>query len=87
MPESNLKNLKVESSCKESIKLRILGTYMTPLIHRSGVPNLGDVRGLKVVITWVHLYQRGDATDVKGDVGTKRLGAPALDLFDLLEGY
>jgi hypothetical protein len=52
---------------------------------RSGVPNLGDAspwgdtRGLKSVIYWVHLYQWGDATDVKGDAATKRLGTPGLD--------
>ncbi len=51
---------------------------------RPGVPNLGDaspwgdVRGLKVVLTWVHLYQWGDATDVRGDAVTKRLGTPGL---------
>jgi hypothetical protein len=42
------------------------------LYYRPGVPNLGDAspwgdaRGLKVVFTWVHLYQWGDAIDVKG---------------------
>jgi hypothetical protein len=44
----------------------------------AGVPNLGDVRGLKVVFTWVHLYQWGDAIDVKGDADTKRLETPVL---------
>jgi len=28
----------------------------------AGVPNLGDARGLKVVFTWVHLYQWGTQT-------------------------
>ncbi len=52
---------------------------------RSGVPNLGDaspwgdLSDLKSVITWVHLYQWGDATDVGGDADTKRLGTPELD--------
>jgi hypothetical protein len=52
------------------------------LYYRPGVPNLGDAspwgdaRGLKVVFTWVHLYQWGDAIDVKGDADTKRLGTP-----------
>ncbi len=36
------------------------------------------MRGLKVVVTWVHLYQWGDAI-VKGDADTKSLGTPALD--------
>jgi hypothetical protein len=26
------------------------------------------------LITWVYLYQWGDATDVRGDADTKRLG-------------
>ncbi len=39
---------------------------------------LGDARGLKVVLTWVHLYQWGDAYDVRGDADTKRLGTPGL---------
>ncbi len=45
---------------------------------RSGVPNLGDaspwgdMSDLKSVISWVHLYQWGDAD-------TKRLGTPVLD--------
>jgi len=46
---------------------------------RAGFPNLGDVRGLKVVVTWVHLYQWGDAIDVKGDADAKRLGTPELE--------
>jgi hypothetical protein len=33
---------------------------------KTGVPNLGYARGLKAVFTWVHLYQWGDAIDVKG---------------------
>ncbi len=33
---------------------------------------------LKVVFTWVPLYQWGDAIDVKGDADPKRLGTPAL---------
>ena len=48
------------------------------VLTTAGVPNLGDARGLKVVFTWVHLYQWGDATDVKGDADTKRLGTPGL---------
>ena len=54
-------------------------------LFRSGVPNLGDAspwgdaRGLKEMFTWVHLYQWGDAIDVKGDADTKRLGTPGLD--------
>jgi hypothetical protein len=36
------------------------------------------MRGLNSVISWVHLYQWGDATDVRGDVDAKRLGTPAL---------
>ena len=40
---------------------------------------MGDARGLNSVIFWVHLYQWGDATDVRGDADTKRLGTPALD--------
>jgi hypothetical protein len=47
--------------------------------YRTRVPNLGDARGLKSVISWVHLYQWGDAIDVKGDADTKRLGTPALE--------
>jgi hypothetical protein len=45
---------------------------------RAGVPNLGDARGLKSVISWVHLYQVGDAIDLRGDTDTKRLGTPGL---------
>ena len=45
---------------------------------KTGVPNLGYARGLKAVFTWVHLYQWGDAIDVKGDADTKRLGTPGL---------
>ena len=33
---------------------------------------------LKSVISWVHLYQWRDATDVRGDADTKRLGTPAI---------
>jgi len=46
---------------------------------RTRVPNLWDVRGLKVMFSWVHLYQWGDAIDVKGDADTKRLGTPVLE--------
>ena len=46
--------------------------------NRTGVPDQGDARGLKVVLTWVHLYQWGDAFDVRGDADTKRLGTPAI---------
>ena len=55
------------------------------LYYRPGVPNLGDAspwgdsRGLKLVFTWVHLYQWGDAIDVKADADTKRLGTPVID--------
>ncbi len=31
------------------------------------------------MFAWVHLYQWGDAIDVKGDADTKRLGTPALN--------
>jgi hypothetical protein len=48
------------------------------LSFRSGVPSLGDVRGLKSVISWANLYQCGDAIDVRGDADTKRLGTPDL---------
>ncbi len=48
------------------------------ILHTPGVPNLGDARGLKVMFTWVHLYQWGDAIDVKGDADTKRLGTPGI---------
>jgi hypothetical protein len=60
------------------------------LCSRSGVPNLGDAspwgdaRGLKSVISWVHLYQWGDAIDVRGDADTKRLGTPALDYMSIM---
>jgi hypothetical protein len=50
-----------------------------PNPSRPGVPNLGDTRGLKSVISWVHLYQWGDAIVVRGDTDTKRLGTPDLD--------
>ena len=30
------------------------------------------------MFNWVHLYQWGDAIDVKGDADTKRLGTPEL---------
>ncbi len=43
-----------------------------------GFPTRGDARGLISVISWVHLYQWGDAIDVRGDVDTKRLGTPDL---------
>jgi hypothetical protein len=49
----------------------------------SGVPNLGDaspwgdVRGFKSVISWVYLYQRGNAIEVRGDAEAKRLETPA----------
>jgi hypothetical protein len=50
----------------------------------SGVPNLGDASpwgdasGSISMISWVHLYQWGDAIDVRGDAEAKRLGSPAL---------
>ncbi len=47
----------------------------------------GDARGLKVVFTWVHLYQWGDAIDVRGDADTKRLGTPAVDCFNQAQGF
>jgi len=31
------------------------------------------------VICWVHSYQWGDATDVRGYADTKRLGTPGLE--------
>jgi hypothetical protein len=40
---------------------------------RAGVPNLGDASpwgdsgGIKVVVTYVHLYQWGNAIDKRGD--------------------
>ena len=40
----------------------------------------GEARGLNSVISWVHLYQWGDATDATGDAGTKRMGTPDLGL-------
>ncbi len=49
-----------------------------------GVPNLGDAshwgdaKGLISVISWEHLYQWGDAIDVRGDADTIRLGTPGL---------
>jgi hypothetical protein len=52
---------------------------------KSGVPNLGDTspwgdaRGIKSVISLVHLYQWGDAIEVRGDAEVKRLGTPGLD--------
>jgi hypothetical protein len=61
-----------------------LGIKIDKLSSIPGVPNLGDAspwgdaRGLKSVICWVHLYQWGDTTDVRGDADTKRLGTPAL---------
>jgi hypothetical protein len=30
------------------------------------------------VVTWVHLYQWGDAIDVRGDGRAKRLGTPGI---------
>ena len=39
---------------------------------------MGDARGLNSVIFWVHLYQWGDAIDVRGDADTKRLGTRGL---------
>jgi hypothetical protein len=44
----------------------------------TGVSNLGDLRGIKVVVTWIHLYQWGDAINARGDGGAKRLETPAL---------
>jgi hypothetical protein len=50
-----------------------------------GVPNLGDAspwgyaRGSRSVISWVHLFQWGDAIDVRGDAEAKRLGNPDLE--------
>ncbi len=45
---------------------------------KTEAPNLGDARGLNSVIFWVHLYQWGDAIDVRGDADTKRLRTPGL---------
>jgi hypothetical protein len=42
-------------------------------LFNPGVPNLGDMspwgeaRSLKLVISWVHLYQWGDAIVARGD--------------------
>ena len=64
--------------------LRLYVSRCFTILERSGVPNLGDAshwwdaRGLMSVISWVHLYQWGDAIDVRGDVDTKRLGTPDL---------
>ena len=50
----------------------------------AGVPKLGDAshwgdaKGLISVISWEHLYQWGDAIDVRGDADTIRLGTPGL---------
>jgi hypothetical protein len=44
----------------------------------TGVSNMGDLRGIKVVVTWIHLYQWGDAINVRGDRGAIRLVTPAL---------
>ena len=38
---------------------RYLAILITKALSKAGVPNLWDVRGLKVVFTWVHLYQWG----------------------------
>ena len=52
--------------------------------NNAGVPNLGDafpwgdLRGIKVVVAWVHLYQWGDAIDVREDGRSKRLGTPGI---------
>jgi hypothetical protein len=42
----------------------------------AGAPNLGDARGLQLLICWVNLHQWG-VTDVRGEADTKRLGTPA----------
>ncbi len=55
------------------------------LCSRLGVHNLGDMppwgdaRGSRSVTSWVHLYQRGDTIDIKGDAEAKRLGTPVID--------
>ncbi len=50
------------------------------LLLRTGVPNLGDARGLISVISWVHLYQWEDAIEnAGGDEETKRLGTLELE--------
>jgi hypothetical protein len=45
-----------------------------------GFPTWRRERSLKYVISWVHLYQWGNAIVVRGDADTKRLGTPALGL-------
>jgi len=37
----------------------------------------------EVSIQWIHLYHWGDATDVRGDAGRKRLGTPGLGYINL----
>ncbi len=49
-------------------------------------PPGGDARGLNSVISWVHLYQWGDATDVRGDADTERLETPILKSLDFCLG-
>jgi hypothetical protein len=42
-----------------------------------GDPNLGNARGvIKVVMSWLHLYQWEDTTDVKGNREAKNVGNP-----------
>jgi hypothetical protein len=44
---------------------------------KAGVPKLnplGDSGGLEVAISWVYLYQWGDAMDVREEGEAKRLG-------------
>jgi hypothetical protein len=76
------------------LKVRIFYSYLTyrtpqPEYSISGVPNLGDaspwgdLRGMKVVVTWVHLYQCGDAIDVRGDGRAKRLGFPVIYFIEM----
>jgi hypothetical protein len=61
-----------ENAEKESdrVKLKIQKKYL--LNH--GFPTWGALRGIKVVVTCVHLYH----TIVRVDGGTKRLGTPGL---------
>jgi hypothetical protein len=50
----------------------------------TGVSNLGDLRGIKVGVTWIHLYQWGDAINVRGDGGAIRFGTTALQYLQSL---
>jgi hypothetical protein len=59
--------------------------YIT-VLQKLVVPNLGDMspwgggdsRGLKSVITWLHLHKLGEATDVGGTQTQKGWGSQTL---------